>query len=427
MPNTTNHNFRSEAVTEILSNKPSFLIRYGISFFFAILCFVGFVCWFIQYPDTVNAKALLTSINPPKPIVNNIGGKLIKLFIKENDSVTVGQTIGYMEAIGKHEEVNSVSKNVDGIQLLLNENKTELISSLFDKNFTQLGELQANYQTFSAAFLSFKNYISSGFYLRKKNMLAVDIVNIKRLHTNLFEQKGLNEEDLTLTQKTYEANKSLNEDKVIADVEFRNEKSKLIGKKLALPQISGSIISNEAQQNEKQKEIAELENNIAQQKTIFQQALHTFKSQIEDWQKKYVLAAPISGKISFATFVQENQQLQANQTICYINPVNSAYYAQIFIPQTNFGKITEGQKVLLKFPSYPFQEYGALNGTIDFISHIPTDSGYLAKVILTNGLNTSYKKQLQYREGLTAQGEIITKAMRLLERFYYNIVNQVSK
>ena len=135
MPNTTNHNFRSEAVTEILSNKPSFLIRYGISFFFAILCFVGFVCWFIKYPDTVNAKAFLTSINPPKPIVSNIAGKLIKLSVKENDSVSIGQTIGYMEAIGKHEEVMNISKNADAIQVLLTENKTELIGSLFDKNF----------------------------------------------------------------------------------------------------------------------------------------------------------------------------------------------------------------------------------------------------------------------------------------------------
>ena len=58
-------------------------------------------------------------------------------------------------------------------------------------------------------------------------------------------------------------------------------------------------------------------------------------------------------------------------------------------------------------------------------SHIPTDSGYLAKVVLTEGLHTNYKKQIQYREGLTAQGEIITKDRRLLQRFYDGILNQV--
>ena len=173
-------------------------------------------------------------------------------------------------------------------------------------------------------------------------------------------------------------------------------------------------------------EITELENTIAQQKGIFEQALNTFKSQVDDWKKKYLLIAPINGKVAFAAFVQENQQLQANQTVCFINPGNSEYYAQIIIPQSNFGKVALGQQVLLKFPAYPFQEYGAVKGKIAFISHIPTDSGYLAKVVLTHGLLTNYKKQIQYRDGLVAQGEIITKDLRLLQRFYYGIVKQVN-
>ncbi len=104
------------------------------------------------------------------------------------------------------------------------------------------------------------------------------------------------------------------------------------------------------------------------------------------------MSAPIDGKIAFATFLQENQQLQTNQIICFINPENTEYYAEIYILQTNFGKVKTGQEVLLKFPSYPFAKYGSVNVTINFISNINTDSGYLAKVILPNGLNTSYKK-----------------------------------
>ena len=208
-------------------------------------------------------------------------------------------------------------------------------------------------------------------------------------------------------------------------MDYRNETSKLISKKLTLPQISSAIISNEAQQNEKLKEIAELENTITQQTSIFNQALNTFKSQINEWKQKYLLIAPISGKIAFATFLQENQQLKANQIVCFINPENTQYYAEVYIPQTNFGKVQKGQEVLLKFPSFPFQEYGSVKGKIDFISNISTDSGYLAKVILPQGLNTNYNRQIQYRDGLLAQGEIITKDMRLLQRFYQNIIQQI--
>jgi HlyD family secretion protein len=51
----------------------------------------------------------------------------------------------------------------------------------------------------------------------------------------------------------------------------------------------------------------------------------------------------------------------------------------------------------------------------------------LAKVVLPNGLITNYKKPLQYRNGLFAQADIVTENMRLLERFYYNLVKQVKR
>jgi HlyD family secretion protein len=185
-----------------------------------------------------------------------------------------------------------------------------------------------------------------------------------------------------------------------------------------MPQISSSIISNESLQNEKQKEIAELENQIQQQKSLFVQALNTFKSQVEDWKKKYLLISPIDGTVSFSTFVQENQQLRQGQVICFINPGNSNYYVEAVIPQYNFGKVKTGQEVLLKFQAYPYQEFGSVKGRIEFISTVPSDSGYLAKVILPEGLVTNYKKAVQYRTGLSMQADIITDKRRLLERFF---------
>jgi multidrug efflux pump subunit AcrA (membrane-fusion protein) len=418
---------RSEMVQEIVSNKPGFLIRYGIVFFLGILILLVAACWFIQYPDIINTNAKLTSINAPKEVRTKTQGKLIKLFAKENEQTQAGTVLGYMESTANHTEVLTISENIDAAQSLLAKDKISQMFPFLHTTYQNLGELQLQYQTFEQSYNSFRNYLSGGFYLSKINMLNKDLAFLQKMHNNLLEQKGLSAEDLNLSQKTFNANRSLNEEKVISDFDYRNENSKLIGKKLSLPQISSSIISNEAQQNEKLKEIAELQNTIAKQKSIFIQTLNSFKSQIEDWKKKYLLIAPIDGKIAFATFLQENQQLKAEQVVCFINPENTEYYAEIYIPQTNFGKVRAGQEVLLKFPSYPFQEYGSVNGKIDFISNINTDSGYVAKVILQNGLNTTYKKKVQFRDGLQAQGEIITQDMRLLQRFYYNIIKQVKK
>jgi hypothetical protein len=197
-------------------------------------------------------------------------------------------------------------------------------------------------------------------------------------------------------------------------------------KTLAIPQVNAGIISNQNSQHEKAKEILQLENEIAQQKMVFTQALNTLKAQIEDWKKHFLLIAPVDGTIAFTGFVQPNKQLENGVAVCFVNPGNTNYYAEVNIPQVNFGKVSAGQRVLLKLPAYPFQEFGSLEGQLQFINTIPTDSGYLAKVIFPKGLITNYNKPVQYKDGLKAQGEIITADLKLGYRLL-NSVRQVFK
>lgn len=417
---------RSEEVSEIISSKPSFLVRWGITIFLMVLLGIVAACWFIRYPDIVNTRAKLTSINSPKAVSAKNDGKLIKLLATEDQHVYQNQTIGYIESRAIHSEVISLSLIIDSLQVLLNNDRSEVISSFIFQPYLHLGEVQQPYQTFIQALSIFKQYLSTGFYVHKKIMLEKDISYLQQMKSNLEQQRTKQQEDLGLQQENFKANEYLKNEKVISAAEYRAERSKLIGKELSIPQISSSILSNENTRNEKQKEIMELENQIAQQKSIFLQALNTFKVQLDEWKAKFLLVSPVDGNVAFATFLQENQQLQNGQVICYINPGNSQYYAEVFIPQANFGKIAIHQKVLLQLPSYPYQEYGKIEGRLDFISHIPTDSGYLAKVSLPQGLKTNYNKEIQYHEGLTAQGEIVTKNMRLLERFYYTVKSAVT-
>jgi multidrug efflux pump subunit AcrA (membrane-fusion protein) len=412
-------------IDEIISNKPSFLIRWGISIFFLIIMFLLTITWFIQYPDIVTASGFLSSINAPKEIMLHSGGKLIKLFAAEEQQVSKNEVLGYMESTASHDEVIDLSKLLDSISTMADNNRTNGVVGILHMPFNNLGELQTSYQTFAQAFVNFSNYLSNGFFLRKREMLNNDMGYLQKLNSSLHQQKGLLQQDLSLTDTTFKAHEMLKENKVISALDFRNEKSKLLAKEMTIPQISSSIISNESQQNEKRKEIAELENQIQQQKSIFVQALNTFKSQVVDWKKKYLLIAPIDGIVSFSTFLQENQQLRQGQIICFINPGNSNYYVEAVIPQYNFGKVKTGQEVLLKFQAYPYQEFGSVKGRIEFISNAPSDSGYLAKVGLPEGLVTNYKKSVQYRTGLSMQVDIITDKRRLLERFFSSFRNKL--
>jgi HlyD family secretion protein len=151
------------------------------------------------------------------------------------------------------------------------------------------------------------------------------------------------------------------------------------------------------------------------------------QSQIQAWQYKYLLKAPVAGTVTFTGFFQESQEMKTGTSLFYVQPPNTTYFIEMQIPQYNFGKVKISQEVLLKFQAYPYEQYGSVIGKIEYINSTPSDSGYLAKVSMPYGLVTNYKKPLQFKNGLTTQAEIITENMRLLERFYNNLTKQIKR
>jgi HlyD family secretion protein len=233
--------------------------------------------------------------------------------------------------------------------------------------------------------------------------------------------------DLHLSEESYQANESLLKSKVISKQDDRNEQSKLLGKQLSIPQVNASLLNNETQQRDKTKEIDELEHTISQQKIIFQQSVQTLQSLVNDWIKKYVLLSPVTGKLSYIVPIQENQFLKAGKLLGFVNPPDTKFYAEVNLPQNNFGKTDTGQQVQLRFDAYPYQEFGYVKGRLGYITDFATDSGFLAHIQLPNGLFTNQRKTLHYRDGLKAEAQIITKDMRLMQRFYNNVVGAVKR
>jgi HlyD family secretion protein len=320
---------RSGEVQEIIGQPPHWLIRWGMTIFFILLLLVLGLSWVIRYPDTVRANLTLTSVNAPVPVNIRIDGKVIRLLVKDNDAVSKGQVLGFMESTADPEQVLHLSGMVDSLLQVLNNNRTELIPAFFSEHYNRLGEMQLDFQIFSRSVLKFRSYLASG-------------------------------------------------------------KRKLL--------------------NDLQSE----------QMVTFLQATSTFRSQLEEWKYRYVLTAPISGNINFNSFLQENQSVHKGLELFYIMPVNPEYIGLMYVSQFNLSKIHRGQDVIIKFARYSFEEYGSVPGKIADISNMPKGADYLVKVTFDNGLRTDFGKELEYREGMAATGEIITADKRLIEKFVYN-------
>lgn len=94
----------------------------------------------------------------------------------------------------------------------------------------------------------------------------------------------------------------------------------------------------------------------------------------------------------------------------------SQLVGKVQLPVQGAGKVTPGQRVQIKFSSYPYQEFGMVRGIVENISLVPADTYYVVEVGFPDGLITNYGRTLPLSQEMQGTAEIITEKRRLLTR-----------
>lgn len=412
---------RNTQVDEVLNQPPAWLVRWGISVFFFVLIILLGVTWFVEYPDLVGAQMKVISDNAPKSVNAKMEGRLTRLMIKEGALVKPGEHLAYLESTASVDEVLSLEGSINQLIQLSATNNFEGIHRINIPLFFSLGELQKPYQTFQEALVRSQSSMADGSYLKKKGAVNRDISTLNSIQQNTRTQLELQEKDLQMAYEEAQSQQRLSEKGFVSKQDARNAQSRYLNKKQAFEQAKGALENNSMSQNQKQQELIELDKTIIEQKNNLIQSINSLKSDIEAWKQKYIAIAPIGGKVSFLTNLQENQMIKSGQELLYILPDGAGYHGEMLLGQYNFGKVRKNQEVIVKFQSYPFQEFGTVKGQISYISDIPQDTAYLVKVAFPHGLVTSANKKLPFRNGMTASGEVITENLKLIEKLFYDI------
>ncbi|TAG18584.1 MAG: HlyD family efflux transporter periplasmic adaptor subunit [Cytophagia bacterium] len=419
----------SEAIRDYMEQIPSWILRWGICVIFLVLLSLAAISWFMRYPTVITTVFRLTSDNAPKPVVVRSDGRLVRLFVQDNQAVRQDSILGFMEATADHEQVLTLQADLKNLQAVVEANLFEQLNTFSANRFQKLGELQAAYQAFMQSYTQTLALFANGYYTKRKDYLRYELSDLEQNHDQFLEQYDIHKRDAELAQKEFEMNKKLYKDKVIATLDVQREESKYINKQLPVKQLEMAITNNMTTQTQKKRELTELERQAIEQKAEFGQALNTLQSEIRNWERRFILRAPTDGKINFSMTLQENQSLRTGTEMMYVGGNDRRYFGEINIPQVNFGKVKKGQRVLVKLQGYPFEEFGAIEGQIATIAQVPTTDNqfFLATVTLPNGLITSTNKKLNYKTGMIATAEIITEDLRLIERIFYQLRGVFSK
>ncbi len=416
----------SDDMQDIITAPPGWLLRWGITLFFCILVLIVGLSAIIKYPDIVKTQLKINAIDAPKAIVAKVPGKLSNLLVQDNQVVTAGQSLAYLESTANHQDVLKLIGQLQYLQKQVSSGK-QVEGTFFDNHtIPNIGELQPAYQTFAQSLLTYQASLKSGFYDKKKRFLQRDLLSLDKQKSQLAAQKALQQRDFKIAGEEYEMNKKLEQEKAETPAELRAAESKYLLKQSPLVQTDAALITAGSNQDAKQKEILELDNQMMEEKARFVQALNSLISQALDWKNKYVLTASQNGKISYAGIIQQNQVLQAGQEVFYINPGNGNFFGEMAIPQANMGKVKENQEVLIKLRSYPFEEYGMIRGRIASINDVPyKDSIFFSRVNFNLKNTTDLRRPIHLKQGMLADAEIITEDATILKRITRNLVKVI--
>ena len=419
MPNHNEIELRSEEVQDILTKIPHWIIRWGSLVVLIILLLLFLVSWMVKYPDIITTEITITTQIPPEKLVAKTSGKIQAILIDDKAIVNVNTPLAVIENAANYKDVFLLKAITDTISLTNSKFPFEKLQA------AQLGEIENSFAMFQ------KEYIASELnkqlqpYKVESSAQNFEAKQLRERLQLLEGQKEINQSELQLLKADVERYEKLFKKGVISAQEI--EKQRLVYlqaeknyKSLlsSISQLKSSI--NELNRSSKTTVINESTTSINLERSVMQ-SFYQLKKAIKDWELNYVFRSSVKGTVSFLQIWSENQTINAGENMFAIIPsTEKGYIGKVKAVAQNSGKLKIGQKVNIRLANYPDREFGVIEGKLRTISLTPDKEGnLLLDIELPNGLQTSYKKHINFQQEMTGTADIITEDLRLLERLLY--------
>jgi len=427
-----NINLRSEEVKEILTRVPHWMLRYGNILFLLLIFLILFLSWLIKYPDIITAEAVITTEIPPQKVYAKANRNIDSIFVHQGQEVFQNQTLAVLDNSAIYEDVILLKNTLDTLKFT-NEDFYFPINKI---PILLLGNIESSYAAFENDYLTYALNRDLQPYENDETAANLTQQELRRRLDNLTNQIAFKKSELEYEEKKLERNQNLFQKGVISTQEVEQSEMEYLSNQRDLQNLTSSLYQIKQSLAENQKTTRGIfinktsDDRILLRKLI--QSYNQLRKNIKDWEFEYVLKSEIQGRAYFFNHWSKNQSVEQGEMMFTIIPSKeSSYIAKLKTPVQNSGKIQVEQKVLVKLQNYPDTEFGTLQGQVENISKVPFReneiNSYLVNVSLPDSLITSYNKRIEFKGEMLGSGEIITKDVRLINRFFYQLKELVER
>lgn len=411
----------THTLKEIIDYEPSKIIKRGNYILLLILLLLFLLAYFVKLPITINTDAILTSNPPPEKIFSNTTSKIDTIFVIDNSYIQENTPILLLENTANYSDVIFLKSRINKFNITAD----TLNFPIESMPFLILGEVQQYYSSFERLYLE---------YLHASNFNTTRITKESNINNARILTERLKSLNLTLRLEHKKQSILIHDKKrakllldkgVISKQDYEKNSIKEFQGQQNIQTINTEIseLNNEIENSDKDIKINSASIESSSQ-SIYKSMIHAFnrlKVEINNWEKNYVVKSTSSGIFTFNKYFNLQEIIDTNTLIGStifkdeIKPI-----VHLYAPIENSGKLKIGQQVNIKFDNYNYIEYGIVYATITHISSMTNqEQNYLIKAKLTNGLTTSYNKELPFKNDITGKATIIVDNTSILERIFF--------
>lgn len=414
---------RSEEVQEILGTPPKWITRWGTLFILVFFVLLGWIFYWVEYPDVVQAEIRVTSTDPVRKIRAPKSTLISQVLVHNEDTVAAGQALLVYNSNAKVGDVLNLEDAVTAIKspdeeslLAFNPGKDLLLGSLQDDLYEFLKKRER--LSLEKTRKSEKLDVSQ---LRQRIRKAQkEIEYAKRRRETL-------EKEYELARMEHIRQQNYYHDKLVPINKVQAAEADLLNKSRLLQSAQSDIKTNEYEIELLRKEIDGVKQSSSVSKsTVVSDLIDGFvqlQKAIESWKAENLAVAPTSGVVLITNEnVRNNQYVQREDELMVIVPsLTTENIGRIDLNPYGSGKVQPGQQAIVKLSSYPFQQFGALNAVVEWKGKIPVDGSIPIEVSFPDGLVTNTGYQIEHSQEMVGQVEIVTDRKRLIKWIFEHI------
>lgn len=335
--------------------------------------FAAVLCWIVfgKAEEVVRARGLVRPISNISQVKNAVSGEIVGLYYTNGDRVEKGELLLQIDVRSLKAQETALKSAYEKLRI-----KTE-------------GLRQTE-----------KSFYGTRVYIDKRNAAA-----FTRFQAFSY-QKELLEKRYALAEKTRKEALHMPSD-AITGAKLRELEYEADIQLLNLETYKSSFI----------KEIsAEYAQCVVELEDLKSRA-----EQVRQSIKNSSVFAPIAGRIQEISSLNKNDYLFADQKILNIVPDDgSAYRAELKIPAKMSGKLEKGMRVKLRFPAFPFHEFGGAEGTVVSIDPDATaDVNGMLYFTVSADIDKAFledrkKRRYPVKSGLETEARIILRERTIL-------------